>query len=98
MPHGDKSFTIPFKITDDLTLPKVLMETAKKYGHNKAAMREKEFGLWKPITWQDYLDRVKYIALGLISLGLKAALEALKNLYSPETIAQKRGKSVAEIR
>jgi len=29
---------------------------------------------------------------------IKAALEALKNLYSPETIAQKRGKSVAEIR
>jgi small subunit ribosomal protein S5 len=29
---------------------------------------------------------------------IKAALEALKNLYSPEMIAQKRGKSVAEIR
>jgi len=71
MPHGDKTFTIPFKITAELTLPKVLLETAKKYGHNKAAMREKEFGLWRPITWQDYLDRVKYIALGLISLGLK---------------------------
>jgi len=71
MPHGDKTFTIPFKITDELTLPKVLIETAKKYGHNKAAMREKEFGLWKPITWQDYLDRVKYIALGLNSLGLQ---------------------------
>jgi small subunit ribosomal protein S5 len=29
---------------------------------------------------------------------IKAALEGLKNLYSPEMIAQKRGKSVAEIR
>jgi small subunit ribosomal protein S5 len=29
---------------------------------------------------------------------IKAALEALRNLYSPEMIAQKRGKSVAEIR
>jgi len=34
-------------------------------------MREKEFGIWRPITWQDYLDNVKYIALGLISLGLE---------------------------
>ncbi len=29
---------------------------------------------------------------------IKAALEGLRNLYSPEMIAQKRGKSVAEIR
>jgi small subunit ribosomal protein S5 len=29
---------------------------------------------------------------------IKAALEGLKNLYSPEMIAQKRGKSVGEIR
>ena len=34
-------------------------------------MREKEFGIWRPITWQDYLENVKYIALGLISLGLQ---------------------------
>jgi long-chain acyl-CoA synthetase len=70
MPQGDKTFTIPFQITPELTLPKVLVETAKKYGETKVAMREKEFGIWKPITWQDYLDRVKHIALGLVSLGL----------------------------
>lgn len=34
-------------------------------------MREKEYGIWRPITWQDYLDNVKAIALGLIQLGLK---------------------------
>ena len=34
-------------------------------------MREKEFGIWLPITWQDYLDNVKYLALGLISIGLE---------------------------
>jgi long-chain acyl-CoA synthetase len=71
MPQGDKTFTIPFQITEDLTLPKVLLETAKRYGESKAAMREKEFGIWKPITWTQYLEKVKYIALGLVSLGLK---------------------------
>ena len=71
MPQGDKTFTIPFQITEDLTLPKVLLETAKRYGESKAAMREKEFGIWKPITWKQYLEKVKYIALGLVSLGLK---------------------------
>jgi long-chain acyl-CoA synthetase len=73
MPHGDKTFKIPFQITADLTLPKVLLETARKYGTGKAAMREKEFGVWRPITWQDYLDKVKYIALGMMSLGLQRA-------------------------
>ena len=71
MPPGDKSYTIPFQVTDDLTLPKVLIETAKRYGDSKAAMREKEFGIWRPITWKKYLENVKSIALGLVSLGLK---------------------------
>ena len=71
MPRGDKAYTIPFQITEDLTLPKVLLETAKRYGDTKVAMREKEFGIWRPITWKDYLENVKNIALGLVSLGLK---------------------------
>lgn len=71
MPRGDKAYTIPFQITEDLTLPKVLLETAQKYGDTKVAMREKEFGVWCPITWKDYLENVKYIGLGLVSLGLK---------------------------
>jgi long-chain acyl-CoA synthetase len=71
MPPGDKTFTIPFQISEDLTLPKVLIETAKRYGDSKAAMREKEFGIWRPISWKKYLENVKIIALGLVSLGLK---------------------------
>ncbi|MEW5909826.1 MAG: AMP-binding protein, partial [Thermodesulfobacteriota bacterium] len=37
----------------------------------RIAMREKEFGIWRPITWEAYLENVKYIALGLIKLGLQ---------------------------
>src|SRR3990172_12001463 len=33
-------------------------------------MREKEFGIWRPITWQEYLERVRAMALGFVSLGL----------------------------
>jgi long-chain acyl-CoA synthetase len=71
MPPGDKAYTIPFQMSEDLTLPKVLIETARRYGDSKAAMREKEFGIWRPITWKKYLENVKNIALGLVSLGLK---------------------------
>ncbi len=59
------------EITKDLTIPKLFLERTETYGKNRVAMREKEFGIWKPITWHDYLENVKHIALGLISLGLK---------------------------
>ncbi len=58
------------EITKDLTLPKLLLRTARKYGPRKVAMREKEFGIWRPINWQEYLERVKALALGLVALGL----------------------------
>ncbi len=58
-------------ITPDLTIPKLFVKQAQKYGVDRVAMREKEFGIWRPITWQQYLDNVKHLALGLISLGLE---------------------------
>jgi long-chain acyl-CoA synthetase len=59
------------EITKDLTIPKLFSRQCKKYGRNKVAMREKEFGIWIPFTWQDYYDNVKYLCLGMVSLGLK---------------------------
>ena len=59
------------EVTKDLTIPKLFLERARAYGKGKVAMREKEFGIWRPITWHDYLENVKYLALGLVSLGLK---------------------------
>ncbi len=59
------------EITEDLTIPKLFYRQATKYGKDRVAMREKEFGIWLPITWQDYLENVKYLALGLISIGLE---------------------------
>ncbi|MEW6533606.1 MAG: AMP-binding protein [Thermodesulfobacteriota bacterium] len=58
-------------ITDDLTLPKLFVRQCKKFGSGKVAMREKEFGIFRPVTWADYLDRVKLIALGMVKLGLQ---------------------------
>ncbi|TET54582.1 MAG: long-chain fatty acid--CoA ligase, partial [Desulfobacteraceae bacterium] len=58
-------------ITEDLTIPQLFYRQCKRYGSGKVAMREKEFGIWRPFTWQDYLDNVKYLCLGMVSLGLK---------------------------
>jgi len=59
------------EITKDLTIPKLFLRQCKKYGKSKVAMREKEFGIWIPFTWQDYFENVKTLCLGMISLGLK---------------------------
>jgi len=59
-------------ITPELTLPKLLLETAQRYGDGKIAMREKEFGIWRPITWQRYRDEVRHLAMGFTALGLRA--------------------------
>jgi len=59
------------QVTKDLSIPKLFLLQAKKYGDGKVAMREKEFGIWRPITWAEYLENVKYLSLGFIHLGLE---------------------------
>ena len=58
-------------ITRDLTIPKLFLQQSRRYGKEKVVMREKEFGVWHPYTWQDYLENVKTICLGMIRLGLR---------------------------
>ena len=52
------------------TLPRLLRSNAAKYGAAKVALREKQFGVWQPHTWQDYHEHVRCFTLGLVSLGL----------------------------
>ncbi len=70
-PAAELSYLSEIEITKELTLPKLLVRQAKKFGSDKVAMREKEFGIWRPVTWAEYLENVKLISLGMISLGLK---------------------------
>ena len=59
------------EITNALTIPQLFLSQATRFGRDRTAMREKEFGIWRPITWLDYLENVRAIALGLVKLGLK---------------------------
>ncbi len=71
MQPEDSGGTGGIRITEELTIPRLFLHQAKRFADKRVAMREKEFGIWRPITWKDYLDNVKQIALGLVSLGLK---------------------------
>ena len=52
------------------TLPKALLNIAGKQP-NRIAMRKKDYGIWRDITWAQYLEKVKHVALGLNALGVK---------------------------
>jgi long-chain acyl-CoA synthetase len=51
------------------TYPKLLRLNASEYG-GEIALREKDFGLWRTFTWNDYQARVHDFALGMVELGL----------------------------
>ena len=51
------------------TLPHIFLGKVKKYG-NRVALREKEFGIWQEISWNEYCRHVRHFCLGLMELGL----------------------------
>ncbi len=51
------------------TFPKVLQYNAQKWPE-QIAMREKEFGIWREYSWLDYNNRVKWLSLALLDLGI----------------------------
>src|SRR6266478_5594711 len=52
------------------TFPKLLLQNAERFGE-RAALREKEFGIWRETSWGRYGERVLDFSLGLVSLGLE---------------------------
>jgi len=53
----------------DDTFPKLLLRNAARFG-DRAALREKDLGIWRETSWRRYCDRVRDFSLGLSSLGL----------------------------
>lgn len=58
------SIELPMK-----TLPQMLREQAGIRGES-TALRQKEFGIWKPTSWRDYFERARRVGHGLAALGV----------------------------
>jgi len=54
-----------------ITIPQLLQLRAGLHG-DKLALREKEYGIWNPYSWAHYYETARAVALGLMSLGIKA--------------------------
>src|SRR4030095_2896304 len=52
------------------TLPRLFRQAVKERGE-QVAMREKSLGIWRSITWREYGEGVRRVALGLVALGLR---------------------------
>jgi long-chain acyl-CoA synthetase len=51
------------------TLPKLLVARASERP-SATALREKDLGIWRALTWREYLQRVRNTALGFLELGV----------------------------
>ena len=76
---------------------------ADTYGDSRVAIREKEYGIWQPVTWRGYYENVRDFALGLHCLGFKpgdklayAGDNRPEGLYS-EVAAQSLGGAIVGI-
>ena len=50
------------------TLPTLFWARVTAHG-DRVAMREKQLGIWRPITWRQLGDRARRIGMGLVALG-----------------------------
>jgi long-chain acyl-CoA synthetase len=52
------------------TLPKLFLRNVNQY-RDRVALREKDLGIWKRVTWGDYYEHVRDFAMGLKALGFE---------------------------
>ncbi|HLN08700.1 MAG TPA: AMP-binding protein, partial [Xanthobacteraceae bacterium] len=52
------------------TLPKSFLSAVARRG-DRPAMREKDMGIWKTITWNDWLARAREVAYALHAIGFR---------------------------
>jgi long-chain acyl-CoA synthetase len=53
------------------TLPKCLLARVQQADDGKVAMRQKDLGIWRDITWKEAYEHVRRFSLGMVSLGLE---------------------------
>ncbi|HEY5929749.1 MAG TPA: AMP-binding protein, partial [Burkholderiales bacterium] len=55
------------------TYPRLLLHHAEIRG-GRAAMREKDLGIWQSWTWKQYAEEVRRLACGLAALGFRRGM------------------------
>ena len=67
--HWEDNIVTATDSAELVSIPALLARNAREFG-DKAAYREKEFGIWQSWTWAQVSDEINALALGLLELGL----------------------------
>ena len=59
-----------FTVHGQDTLPRLFRHVVAERG-DAVAMREKDLGVWRAVTWRQYGERARRTGLGLVALGLR---------------------------
>ncbi|MBI4277241.1 MAG: AMP-binding protein, partial [Armatimonadetes bacterium] len=51
------------------TMPGVFFAQVNRLG-DRVALRSKHYGVWRPVSWREYGERVRAVAAGLMAMGL----------------------------
>ncbi len=62
-------------MTDFTSVPRMFLKTVADRGP-QVALRKKEYGLWRDITWNEYRDHARWVAYGLMSMGFEPGEKA----------------------
>jgi long-chain acyl-CoA synthetase len=57
-------------MTNIYTIPQLIQDNCHKRGEH-VAMCVKRRGIWRKYNWQEYFEQIKYLSLGLTSMGLR---------------------------
>ena len=61
--------TLIMPLTMPLTMPQMLRHHAQ-HRPQAVAIRQKEYGIWRPYSWSEYFERACQVGMGLHALGL----------------------------
>lgn len=87
----EKEMEMSYIPSDADTVPKLFWNRVQQWGE-RTAMREKVFGIWRDISWRQYGENARHVALGLISLGLtKGDTVAIIDENNPEWLYSDMG-------
>jgi long-chain acyl-CoA synthetase len=66
----DVALSAPATVHGQDTLPRLFRHVVRQRG-DAVAMREKDLGVWRAVTWREYGERARHAGLGLVALGLR---------------------------
>ena len=61
---------LTFTVHGQDTVPKLFRHVVRERGE-KTAMRAKDLGVWRSISWREYGEKARHVGLGLVGLGLR---------------------------